>query len=104
MQQRGREERETLLLNLLLHDVNVAAGGHVDLNLTLPTDLVLVAKEEAVLQGMTQRQAEIGRCYGMEMNVEINQDDENLRDHGRKKTKKQKNRRMSKITAIWAAL
>ena len=34
---RGRGERETLLLNLFLHDVNVAAGGHVDLNLTLPT-------------------------------------------------------------------
>ena len=62
---------------------------------------MLLAKEEAVLQGMTQRQAEIGRCYGMEMNVEINQDDENLRDHGRPK---KKTRRMSKIAAIWAAL
>jgi len=28
---------KTLLLNLFRHDVNFAAGGHVDLNLTLPT-------------------------------------------------------------------
>jgi hypothetical protein len=35
-------------------------------------DLVLLAKEEAVLQGVTERLMEIGRCYGMEMNVEKN--------------------------------
>jgi hypothetical protein len=33
-------------------------------------DLVLLAKEEAVLQGMIDRLIEIARCYGMEMNVE----------------------------------
>ena len=33
-------------------------------------DLVLMAKEEMVLQGMTDKLIEIGRCYGMEMNVE----------------------------------
>jgi hypothetical protein len=33
-------------------------------------DLVLLAKEEAVLQDMTERLSETGRCYGMEMNVE----------------------------------
>jgi hypothetical protein len=33
-------------------------------------DLVLLAKEEAVLQGMIDRLIEIGRCYGVEMNVE----------------------------------
>jgi hypothetical protein len=33
-------------------------------------DLVLLSKTEAVLQGMTERPIEIGRCYGMEMNVE----------------------------------
>jgi hypothetical protein len=32
-------------------------------------DLVLMAKEETVLQGMTDKLFEIGRCYGMEMNV-----------------------------------
>jgi hypothetical protein len=31
---------------------------------------VLLAKEETVLQNMTDRLIGIGRCYGMEMNVE----------------------------------
>ena len=33
-------------------------------------DLVLLAKEEKVLQDMIDELIEIGRCYGMEMNVE----------------------------------
>ena len=33
-------------------------------------DLVLMAEEKTVLQGMIGRLIEIGRCYGMEMNVE----------------------------------
>ena len=33
-------------------------------------DLVLLAKEETALQGMIDRLFGIGRCYGMEMNVE----------------------------------
>jgi hypothetical protein len=32
-------------------------------------DIVLLAKEETVLQGMIDRRIEIGRCCGMEMNV-----------------------------------
>jgi len=32
-------------------------------------DLVLMAKEETVLQGMIDKLIEIGSCYGMEMNV-----------------------------------
>ena len=32
-------------------------------------DLVLMAKEEAVLQGMIDKIIEIGRYYGMEMNM-----------------------------------
>jgi hypothetical protein len=32
--------------------------------------LVQLAKEEMMLQGMTDRLIEIGRCYGMEMNME----------------------------------
>ena len=32
-------------------------------------DLVLMAKEETVLQGMIDTLIEIGRCHGMEMNV-----------------------------------
>ena len=33
-------------------------------------DLVLLAKEEKVLQGMIDKVIEIGGCYGVEMNVE----------------------------------
>ena len=33
-------------------------------------DLVLLAKEAEVLQDMTDKLTESGRCYGMEMNVE----------------------------------
>jgi hypothetical protein len=33
-------------------------------------DLVLLAREETVLQGIIDRLIEIGRLYGMEMNVE----------------------------------
>jgi len=33
-------------------------------------DLVLLAKEEKVLQDMIDKLNEIGRCYGVEMNVE----------------------------------
>jgi len=33
-------------------------------------DLVLLAKEEKLLQDMIDKLIEIGRCYGMEINVE----------------------------------
>jgi len=33
-------------------------------------DIVLLANDEAVLQGMSDRLTEIGRCYGMATNVE----------------------------------
>ena len=33
-------------------------------------DLVLMAKEETVLQGMINKLTETGSCYGLEMNVE----------------------------------
>ena len=33
-------------------------------------ELILMAKEETVLQGMTDNLIEIGSCYGMEMNEE----------------------------------
>jgi ABC-type cobalamin/Fe3+-siderophores transport system ATPase subunit len=32
-------------------------------------ELVLMAKEETVLHGMIDKLIEIGRCYGIEMNV-----------------------------------
>ena len=42
-------------------------------------DLVLMAKEEMVLQGMIDKLIEIGSCYGMEMNVEKNKSNENFK-------------------------
>jgi hypothetical protein len=35
----------------------------------LPSDLMLLAKKKMVLQDMIDKLSEIGRCYGMEMNV-----------------------------------
>jgi hypothetical protein len=49
-------------------------------------------KEEKVLQDMTDKLTEIGRCYGMEMNVEKNKSNENFKttipseNYGRPKT------------------
>jgi hypothetical protein len=48
-------------------DFNI--GGQVISCVKYADDLVLVAKEATVLQGMIDRLIEIGRC-GMEMNVE----------------------------------
>jgi hypothetical protein len=45
-------------------------GGQVIQSVKYAYDLVLVAKEEAVLQGMIAKLTETGTCYGMEMNVE----------------------------------
>ena len=42
-------------------------------------DLVLMAKEETVLQGMIDKLIETGRYYGMEMNVEKNESNENFK-------------------------
>jgi hypothetical protein len=45
-------------------------GGQVIGTGKYADDLGLLAREEKVLQGMTDRPIEIGRRYGMEMNVE----------------------------------
>jgi len=42
-------------------------------------DLVLLAKEEKVLQDTIDKLTEIGGCYGMEMNVEKNNSNKNLK-------------------------
>ena len=42
-------------------------------------DLVLLAKEEVVLQDMVDKLNEIRGCYGMEMNVEKNKSNENFK-------------------------
>ena len=51
-----------------LGDFNV--GGQIIQTVKYADDLVLMAKEEMVLQGMIDKLIEIGSCYGMEMNVE----------------------------------
>jgi hypothetical protein len=44
-------------------------GGQIIHTVKYADDLVLLAKEEKVLQKMTDKLIEIGGCYGMEMNV-----------------------------------
>ena len=44
-------------------------GGKIIHTVKYADDLVLLAKEEKVLQDMIDKLIEIGRCYGMEMNV-----------------------------------
>jgi hypothetical protein len=42
-------------------------------------DLVLLAKEEKVLQDMINKPNEIGRCYGMEIKKKKNKSNENFK-------------------------
>jgi len=51
-----------------LGDLNIR--GQIIQTMKYAEDLVLMAREERVLQGMIDKLTEIGRCYGMEMNVE----------------------------------
>ena len=44
-------------------------GGKFIHTVKYADDLVLLAKEEKVLQDMIDKLTEIGRCHGMEMNV-----------------------------------
>ena len=45
-------------------------GGQIIQTVKYADDLVLLAKEEKVLQDMINKLTEIGKSYGMEMNVE----------------------------------
>ena len=45
-------------------------GGQIIQTVKYADDRVLMAKEETVLQGMIDKLIEVGRSYGMEMNVE----------------------------------
>jgi hypothetical protein len=51
-----------------LGDFNI--GGKIIQTVKYADRLVLMAKEETVLQGMIDKLIEIARCYGMEMKVE----------------------------------
>ena len=44
-------------------------GRQIIHNVKYADDLMLLAKEEKVLQDMIDKLIEIGGCYGMEMNV-----------------------------------
>ena len=48
-------------------------GGQIIHTVKYADDLVLLAKEENVLQKMIDKLIEIGGCYGMEMNVKKKQ-------------------------------
>jgi hypothetical protein len=52
-------------------------GGQIIHTVKNADNLVLLAKEEKVLQDMIDKLIEIGRCYGMEVNVEKNKSNEN---------------------------
>jgi hypothetical protein len=45
-------------------------GGEVMRTVKYADEFELLAKEETVLQGMIDRLIDIGRCYGMELNLE----------------------------------
>jgi hypothetical protein len=45
-------------------------GGQINHNVKYADDLVLLAKEEKVIQDMIDKLTKTGRCYGMETNVE----------------------------------
>jgi hypothetical protein len=45
-------------------------GGKIIQTVKYADDLVLMAKEEKMFQGMIDKLIEIERCYGMERNVE----------------------------------
>jgi len=49
---------------------DLSIGGQIIQTVKYADDLVLTAREETVLQGMIDKLIEIGRCYGMDMNVE----------------------------------
>ena len=48
-------------------DFNI--GGQIIQTVKYADDLVLMAKEEKVLQGMIDKLIEVGRCFGMELTL-----------------------------------
>jgi hypothetical protein len=66
-------------------------------------DLVLLAREEKILQGMVDTLIEIGRCYGMEMKVEKTKVMRISRQPAAMKIMIKINWRMQNISIIWVA-
>ena len=66
-------------------------------------DIVLLAREETVLQDKIDRLTEIGRCYGMEINVEKARRRESQSNHPQYRRQIKSNRNMWKIsTTVFA--
>jgi hypothetical protein len=59
--------------------VHFKVGGQIINTVKYADDMVLLAKEEMVLQDMIHKLNEIGRSYGMEMNVGKNNYNENFK-------------------------
>jgi hypothetical protein len=66
-------------INEYRHRVKFGNTQQINQTVKCADDLLLLAKEEMVLQGMIDKLIEIGRCYGMEMNVEENKINENFK-------------------------
>jgi hypothetical protein len=58
-------------------------GGQIIQTVKHADDLVLLAKEEKELQAMNDKLIEIGKCYGMEMNVEKQKQSEFKDNHSK---------------------
>ena len=58
---------------------NFSIGGQIIQTVKYADDLVLMAKEEKVLQSVIDKLIEVGRCYGMEINVEKNKSYEDFK-------------------------
>jgi hypothetical protein len=61
--------REYLTKEYLEEFEDFKIGEQILCNLKYADDLVLLAKEEMVLQGTIEGLIDVRRCYGMEMNV-----------------------------------
>jgi hypothetical protein len=62
--------RESLTKEALEGFGDLKIGGQVIRTVKYANDLVVLAKEDTVLEGMIDRLIEIGRRYGMEMNAD----------------------------------
>ena len=65
------------LVQLLPYERDIKIQGQVIHTLKYADDVLLMAKEETVLQGTTDRLTETGRCYGMKRGK--NQGNDNLK-------------------------
>jgi hypothetical protein len=78
-------------------------GGKITSIVKYADGLVLLAKEEGVLQGMTDSLNDIGRCYGMKTNVEKLRLQSQDRHPQRILGSIENNWRMWSISTLWVA-